>query len=250
LDRLILRDEQWERISHHIIGDERTRGSSGRDNRMFMEAVLWIVRTGSPWRDLPEVFGEWNSVFRLFSRWSRKGIWWRIFEAMADDPDFGYLIVDSTIIRAHQHAAGAKKGPEDQALGRSRGGLSTKIHMAVRGLGCPVRFTLTAGQKGDAPQADALIEGLTAGFIMADTAYDSDHLRNAIADKGAVAVIPNNPSRAQKYPLDKHLYAQRHLIECCFSKLKQFRRVATRFEKTAENYLAVVTIAATMLWIR
>lgn len=88
--------------------------------------------------------------------------------------------------------------------------------MAVRGLGCPVRFRLTAGQKGDAPQADALIEGLPADIVMADTAYDSDRLRNAIADKGAVAVIPNNPSRAQKYPLDKHLYAQRHLIECCF----------------------------------
>ena len=86
---------------------------------------------------------------------------------------------------------------------------------------------------------------------MADAAYDSDRLRQAIADKGAIAVIPNNPvPRAQKYPLDKHLYAQRHLIECCFSKLKQFRRVATRFEKTARNYLAVVTIAATVLWIR
>ena len=80
LDRLILRDEQWERISQHIIGNDRTRGSSGRDNRMFVEAVLWIVRTGSPWRDLP------------------------------DDPDFEYLIVDSTIIRADQHAAGAKRG--------------------------------------------------------------------------------------------------------------------------------------------
>ncbi|MFF0946451.1 IS5 family transposase [Rhizobium leguminosarum] len=250
LDRLVLRDEQWERIAPHIIGDERTRGSSGRDNRMFVEAVLWIVRTGSPWRDLPEVFGEWNSVFRRFSRWSQKGIWWRMFAAMSDDPDFEYLIVDSTIIRAHQHAAGGKKGAEDQALGRSRGGLSTKIHMVVRGLGCPVRFTLTAGQKGDAPQADALIDGLPAKVVMGDTAYDSDRLRAEIAGKGAVAVIPNNPSRAKKYPLDKDLYAQRHLIECCFSKLKQFRRVATRFEKTARNYQAVVTIAATVLWLR
>ena len=116
--------------------------------------------------------------------------------------------------------------------------------MAVRGLGCPVRFTLTAGQKGDAPQAAALIEGLPAEVVMADTAYDADHFRQAIAAKGALAVIPNNPSRALKYPLDKHLYAQRHLVECCFSKLKQFRRVATRFEKTARNYLAVVTLAA------
>ena len=123
--------------------------------------------------------------------------------------------------------------------------------MAVRGLGCPVRFTLTAGQKGDAPQAAALIEGcLPAEIVMADTAYDADHLRQTIAAKGALAVIPNNPSRALKYPLDKHLYAQRHLVECCISKLKQFRRVATRFEKTARNYLAVVTIAAIVLWMR
>jgi transposase len=122
--------------------------------------------------------------------------------------------------------------------------------MAVRGLGCPVRITLTAGQRGDCPQAYGLIDGLPADAVMADAAYDADRLRKAIADKGAAAVIPNNPSRASKYPLDKHLYAQRHLIECCFSKLKQFRRVATRFEKTARNYLAVVKLAATVLWLR
>jgi len=122
--------------------------------------------------------------------------------------------------------------------------------MAVRGLGCPVRFTLTAGQKGDAPQAANLIDGLPAKVVMADTAYDSDALRQAISDKGATAVIPNNPSRTFKHSLDKHLYAQRHLVECCFSKLKQFRRVATRFEKTARNYRAVVTLAAIVLWLR
>ena len=113
-----------------------------------------------------------------------------------------------------------------------------------------MRFTLTAGHSGDAPQAGPLIEGLDAEIVMADTAYDADHFRQAIADKGAIAVIPNNPSRAKKHPLDKHLYAQRHLVECCFSRLKQFRRVATRFEKTARNYLAVVTLAAIVLWLR
>ena len=122
--------------------------------------------------------------------------------------------------------------------------------MAVRGLGCPVRFHLTAGQRGDAPQALTLIEDLPAEVVMADTAYDSDPIRQAIAAKGALAVIPNNPSRAKKHPLDEHLYAQRHLVECCFSRLKQFRRVATRFEKTARNYLAVVTLAAIILWLR
>jgi transposase len=110
MDRLVLSDAAWERIAPLIIGRPDQKGSTGRDNRMFVEGVLWIVRTGSPWRDLPEVFGDWNSVFRRFSRWSIKGVWWRIFEAMSDDPDFEYLIVDSTIVRAHQHAAGAKKG--------------------------------------------------------------------------------------------------------------------------------------------
>lgn len=113
-----------------------------------------------------------------------------------------------------------------------------------------MRFALTAGQKGDAPEACRLIEGLPAEVVMADTAYDADHLRQAIAAKGAQAVIPNNPSRAMKHRLDEQLYAQRQLIECCFSKLKQFRRVATRFEKTARNYLAVVTLAAIVLWLR
>ena len=111
-DRLILKDAQWARMAPHIIGDERSRGTSGQDNRLFVEAVLWMVRTGAPWRDLPEAFGHWNSIFRRFSRWSAKGVWHRIFAAMADDPDFEYLILDSTIVRAHQHAAGAKKGLE------------------------------------------------------------------------------------------------------------------------------------------
>lgn len=128
--------------------------------------------------------------------------------------------------------------------------MTTKIHLVVRGLGCPVRFVLTPGQAGDAPQAGPLLKDLPAAFVIADTAYDADTLRNDIAAKNATAVIPNNPSRSKKHPVDDALYAQRHLVECCFSKLKQFRRVATRYEKTARNYLAVVTLAAIVLWLR
>ena len=113
-----------------------------------------------------------------------------------------------------------------------------------------MRLILTAGNRNDVLQAGALIHNLPAQIVMGDTAYDANHFRDAIAAKGALAVIPDNPSRTFKHPLDKHLYAQRHLIECCFSKLKQFRRVATRFEKTARNYLAVVTLAAIVLWLR
>jgi putative transposase len=76
MDRLVLSDAAWERMAPLIIGRPEQKGSTGRDNRMFVEGVLWIVRTGSPWRDLPEAFGDWNSVFRRFSRWSLKGVWW------------------------------------------------------------------------------------------------------------------------------------------------------------------------------
>lgn len=173
----------------------------------------------------------------------------RVFGALADDPDFEYLIVDSTIVRAHQHTSGAK-GAENQAIGRSRGGLSTKIRLAVRDLGCPVRLRLTGGQSGDALQALGLVEGLPADRVMADTADDSDAFRKVIEAKNATAVIPNNPSRAIKHPLDAHHDAKRHLVESCFITLQQFRRVAARHEKTARNYLAAVTIAAIVLWLR
>ena len=122
--------------------------------------------------------------------------------------------------------------------------------MAVRGLGNPVRFILTAGQAGDAPRGEALLNGLSAQYVKADTAYDSNRIRAQIEEVGAVAVIANNPSRAVKHPIDTDIYKERHLVECCFSRLKQFRRVATRYEKTERNDLAVVTAAAIVLWLR
>jgi putative transposase len=108
--RLMLSDEQWARIEPMTAGKPGDRGKSGRDNRLFVEGVLWIARTGSPWRDLPTAFGRWNSVYRRFWRWDRRGVWRRMFTALSDDPDFEYLILDSTVVRAHQHAAGARGG--------------------------------------------------------------------------------------------------------------------------------------------
>jgi putative transposase len=108
--RLILEDHQWDRIAPHLAGKAGDRGVTAKDNRLFVEAVLWIVRTSSPWRDLPPAFGRWNSVFQRFSRWSKDGVWWSLFNALSDDPDFEYVIIDSTIVRAHQHATGKKGG--------------------------------------------------------------------------------------------------------------------------------------------
>jgi transposase len=146
MHRHSITDEHWVLIKDLLPGQAGDPGVTAKDNRLFIDAVLWIAKTGAPWRDLPERFGNWNSAWRRFDRWCQKGVWHRIFEEIKD-PDLEWLILDSTVIRAHQHAAGAiKKEGVDQALGRSRGGFGTKLHIAVDGLGNPVEFILTGGQ--------------------------------------------------------------------------------------------------------
>jgi len=114
--RLLLRDDQWVRIEPLLQGKAGDRGRTGADNRLFVEAVLWIARTGVPWRDLPPEFGAWNSVFRRFSRWADKGVWQKIFATLSKDADFEEVFLDSTIVRAHQHAAGASKKRDNKVL--------------------------------------------------------------------------------------------------------------------------------------
>jgi transposase len=109
MPRMMLRDDQYERVALLLPGKAGDRGRTAADNRLFVEAVLWMARTGAPWRDLPAEFGRWNSVYMRFARWSRNGIWHDVFEALAVDADFEEVFIDSTIVRAHQHAAGAPK---------------------------------------------------------------------------------------------------------------------------------------------
>jgi transposase len=117
MDRMLLRDDQWARIAHLLPGKAGDRGVTAKDNRLFIEAVLWIARTGAPWRDLPAQFGRWHSVYMRFSRWSQHGVWERLMAVLADDPDLEELFIDATIVRAHQHAAGAQKKPVHKPSG-------------------------------------------------------------------------------------------------------------------------------------
>ena len=104
-----IKDEDWERIRDLLPGQAGQPGVTAKDNRLFLNAVLWIAKTGAPWRDLPERFGHWNSIWRRFDRWAKKGVWERVFSTL-QDPDLEWLLFDSTVVRAHQHAAGAKGG--------------------------------------------------------------------------------------------------------------------------------------------
>ena len=160
LRRHEISDQQWDAIKDLLPGKEGDPGATAKDNRLFINALLWIAKTGAPWRDLPPRFGNHNSVFQRFNRWCKNGVFQRIIDKL-QDPDLDVLLLDSTVIRAHQHAAGAKDScAEAEALGRSRGGFGTKIHVACDGLGKPVRILLTPGQDHDVTQGSALIRGI------------------------------------------------------------------------------------------
>ncbi|RYY05079.1 MAG: IS5 family transposase [Alphaproteobacteria bacterium] len=252
MSRRTLSDEQWERIEGHLPGRAGTRGRSGVDNRLFVDAILWMAGNAARWRDLPEVFGKWSGVHARFRRWSHAGVWERLFHAMADTPDFEYVLIDSTISKVHADATGGKRGAQAAAIGRSRGGLTTKLHAAVDAIGLPIRIHPTPGQYGDAPQAEALLSGLRGiGHVIADAAYDAGSLRTFIAaELGAAAQIKANSSRAIAPPIDWRLYKERHQVECFFNKLKRFRRIALRCEKTLSAFMGFVHLACAMIWLR
>ncbi|WP_240636209.1 IS5 family transposase [Caldimonas tepidiphila] len=226
-------------------------GVTARDNRLFVEAVLYRYRAGIPWRDLPERFGDFRVVHTRHSRWSRSGVWQRIFECLAKDADNEWAMIDSTIVRAHQHSAGAKKGgSQKQAIGRSRGGLSTKIHATVDALGNPTGFHLTPGQAHDLEGADALLPLMQADTLIADKAYDAqERVLDVLAKAGKSAVIPPLRTRSEQRSWDRQLYKARHLIEHFFARLKQYRAIATRYDKTSRNFLGAIHLAAAVVWL-
>ena len=250
MDRMVLRDDQWERIARLVPGKVGDPGRSGADNRLFVEAVLWIVRVGAPWRDLPKDFGKWNSVFQRFRRWVRSGVFDQMFEALSADADFEYVIVDGTIVRVHQHGSGARGGTRTQAIGRSRGGLTTKIVALVDALGNLVRFVLLPGQRHDSAGVAPLLTDLDFAALLADKAFDSDGFRTELDNRGAVAVIPPKANRVTPIPCDFEMYKWRHLVENFFCKIKEFRRIATRYDKTDTSFAAMIHLVGSVLATR
>lgn len=236
--------DQWEAIKDLLPGRDGTPGRTAKCNLLFINALMWICKTGAAWRDVPSRFGKWNTAFRRFNRWCKRGVLQRVFEKL-QDPDIQQLFVDSTVIRAHQHASGAAHTtPEAEALGRSRGGFSTKIHIACSDLRKPVKFILTGGQTHDVTQGPELIAGSPADHVIADKAYDSDDFVVRIHEQNAEAVIPPRSNRTEARDYDKEKYKQRNVVERLINFLKQCRRVATRYEKTGRNYLGMVQFAA------
>ena len=218
--------------------------------RRFLSAVVWMTKEGATWRGLPKVYGYWNTIYRRFGRWCDAGVFEKLHEHFHEAGELSALLIDSTIVRAHTSAAGAPKkngGQADEALGRSRGGFTTKLHAAVSEAFLPLRFTLTAGQRHDITQGPTLIADDTCEYVIADAAYDSDPFRAEITLEGAEAVIRPRKSRVEARPYNKAVYKLRNVIERFFHRLKQYRRVATRYDKYAVRYLGFVYFAAILI---
>ncbi|MGG6896961.1 IS5 family transposase [Rhizobium sp. BR 315] len=241
-----LDDYQWAAIE--LLLPTNQPGARRTDDRRVISAIIHVLKFGCRWQDCPACYGPSTTIYNRFHRWSARGIWRQLFDALVKTNDTDIQMIDSTTAKAHRSAAGGKGGRRPRGH-RSRGGRSTKIHAVVDRCGRPVAIKITPGQRGDAPVAMSLLEPLPPSRLCAaDTAYDSNALRLFLIRRGTRPVIPNNPTRKRMQPFDPEAYKRRNIIERMFCRLKDWRRVATRYDKLAINFIATCYIAAIVNW--
>jgi transposase len=256
----VLADERWS-VLEPLLNEVRPRAARPiRELRRTIEAIVWRHENGAKWRSIPESLGPWWRAAQTFIRWSRLGVWERLHRLVQERRglELGMVFLDGTVIRAHQKAAGAQKegltpeaSAEAQALGRSRGGYGTKGHVLADARGRAIAFALTPGQAAELPQAEGLLGFLpgTPPWTVADRGYSSHALREVIRDLGSTPAIPTRRNEAPVI-CRAWIYANRERVERLWSRLKEWRAVATRYEKTARSFLGVLSLAATFDWIR
>ncbi|MBV8488746.1 MAG: IS5 family transposase, partial [Planctomycetaceae bacterium] len=248
--RFDLTDFEWSVIEPLL--PNKVRGVERVDDRRVLNGIFWRLRTGAPWADIPERYGPHTTCVNRFNRWRKAGVWDRLLAAVSKAYDGDIQMIDSSSVRVHQHAANAqKKDDRSGCMGRSRGGLTTKIHALVDACGLPIALKLTEGQAHDGRSAQDMLGTIDAGqILLADRAYDSDALRETLAERGAWANIRPMTGRKNIPAFSPFLYRYRNLVERFFNKLKHFRAIATRYDKNPENFLASIKLASARIWMR
>jgi len=246
--RLMLSNILWDRLQVAI---KISNAYQTENLRMTIEGVLWRFRTGAPWRDLPDEFGPWKTVFNRFNCWSKSGVWCELFAIIRGELDNEWNFMDGTYVKAHQHASGGIETAEEKTIGRSRGGNTTKIHMLTDAHGNPAVFKITGGNIHDVSLGSDLIAESNAENIVGDKGYDCEKLREQALAKGSVPHIPRKSNSQKPNPhFDKSLYLHRHLVENLFARLKHFRAFATRYDKLTRNFTSTVFIACLLVWLK
>lgn len=217
--------------------------------RNFIEAILFRIRIGCPWRDLPQEFGKPNSIFKKYNRWSKKNKLMNIFKLFSQHADKEWIFIDGSHVRAHQHSAGIK----NQDISKSIGGNSSKIHLAIDSNGNPIEFIISDGTSHDMKIAPDLVSKLDLSeseMLCADKGYDSKSLRKQIQDSKTKPNIPRKSNKKSSNDhMDWYMYKIRHLVENSFCRLKQFRGIATRYDKLKRNYQSAVALACIFIWL-
>jgi transposase len=242
MSRHRLRDATWASLHAKLVTIPGIWKADVAALRRFVEAVAHVLRTGIAWEDLPAGFGEVGTIYRRFRRWACKGIRDELFLEGIPTDALATVMLDSTACKAQRFASGARGGGEE-ALGRSRGGLTTKIHAVVDGLGRPLCFLLTPGQAADCRQASSLLEGLAFERLIGDRGYDTDTIRAWCAERGIEAVIPSKRSRKVPIAHDHEAYKTRHKVENLFCRIKDLTRITLRKCKTSRSYAGFVSLA-------
>ncbi|WP_306891567.1 IS5 family transposase [Ancylobacter amanitiformis] len=245
-DRFWLTDAQFTRIAPHLPTD--TRGKPRVDDRRVISGIVHVLKSGGRWIDAPPDYGPRKTLYNRYVRWAAKGVWVDLFHALASagGPPVQVLI-DSSAVKAHRSASGGKGGKRNQAIGRSRGGRTTKIHALTDRKCRPIAFLLTGGQVADCTAGSVLLKQMPAARILhGDKGYDSNAIRRQVEENGTMPNIPPKANRRWKNCFSPALYRNRNAIERMFCRLKDFRRIATRYDRNAVNFLAAVCIAATV----
>jgi transposase len=278
MHRYELSDQQWARIEP-LLPDRFHHGEAGHpfnDHRPIVNAILWVLHTGAPWRDLPERYGPWETVYYRCNRWRKDGTWNRIATSLLDELDDAGQIdhdlwcIDGSVVRASRAAAGARKHarparrlggrkeaqmlePQDHALGRSRGGFGTKVHVVCDSKGTIVGIHLTAGQRHESKFFEPTLarrlfhrrEGTRRWpmKLAGDKGYSYPRIRRWCKRRRVEAVIPTRKDQPRDEKFDKATYKRRNIVERVIGWFKEFRRLGTRYEKLGINYVAFWLVA-------
>jgi transposase len=275
-------DAQWQFIEPQLPKSTATTGRPPVDARTMINGLMWILRTGAPWRDLPEEwFGPWQTVYHYRNAWRANGTLDKILMSLLvrrnhrGRIDWDLWCIDGSVARAARCAAGACKRscqlhpdePPDHALGRSRGGFTSKFHLLTDGDGLPISVQVSPGQRHDSMMFEVVMDGVIAipqrrgrprrrpRRLAGDKGYSYPRVRRWLRAHGIIGVISqrddqraNHKGRPLKF--DKKAYRRRSVIEQCIGWLKECRRIGTRFEKLAINFLAMIKLAIIQRYLR